>query len=90
MRQYRQNFVYMHECIAAVQICVVSETAQCDWSDELDGNGVSANTMGLMFGSDVAGQDHRTIRRRTTEDRRLETRKAGRRIKSDKKSNSVP
>jgi hypothetical protein len=32
----------------------VSETAQCDWSDEWDRNGVSASTMGLMLGSDVA------------------------------------
>ena len=53
--KYRHNFVYIHACIVTVRTSAVSETSCFDESHELDENGVSANTMGLMLGSVVAG-----------------------------------
>jgi hypothetical protein len=55
-QKYRQNFIYIHAWIVVVQTCIVSETTYCDWSHELDGNGVPESTMGQMLGSDVAGR----------------------------------
>ena len=55
-QKYRQNFFYIHAWIIVMQICAVSETAYCDWSHELDRNGVSESTMGQMLGSEVEGR----------------------------------
>ncbi len=52
----RHNFVYIHAWIVMMQTCVMSETAYCDWSHELDGNGVPEGTLGQMLSSDVAGR----------------------------------
>jgi hypothetical protein len=54
-RKHRQNLSDIHVCIVAMQARVVSETAYCDWSDELDGNGASESAMGKSLGSDVVG-----------------------------------
>ena len=50
----RQNLSDIHVCIVAMQARVVSETAYCDWSDELDGE-EGLTPMGKSLGSDVVG-----------------------------------
>jgi hypothetical protein len=56
MRKYRQNFIDIHACAVTVQTWTVRGDRAVRWSHELDGNDVSASTVGLMLGSDVAGK----------------------------------
>lgn len=56
VEEYRQNFVYIRAWIMVMQTCIESEAAYCDWSHELDENGVSESPMGQMLGSNVVGR----------------------------------